>query len=62
MEDRLNFILQKAGYDLGCRQEDFGKDRREIRIREDIPSGMSTHQWRAKTVDNLSDSGLPNGI
>jgi hypothetical protein len=32
LEDGFNLILQEAGYDLGRRQENLRKNRREIRI------------------------------
>ena len=62
VEDSNNLILQEAGYDLGRRQENLRKNRRKTRIREDVPSGMAPHQWRSKTIDNLSNPGLPNGV
>ena len=62
MEDGFTLILQEAGYNFGRRQENFGKDRRKLRVREDIPPGVSAHQWRSKPIDNFSNPGLTNGV
>jgi hypothetical protein len=62
MEDGFNLILLEAGYDLRRRQKNIGYDRRKIRIRENIPSGVSAHQRRSKTIDDFPNPGLPNGV